>query len=144
MDLVSFTGLCSRHHVETGSGLPNPKLLTQGAKPKQPTSSTLHIVLTNTRKKLKSIWSHACCLFAGLLGSTRFTGSSQNYSTLLLEEASGLLYVGGRGALYALNTSNISTPGNLTVSVETPRATSRPRNGRRTPHITSFLPFFKR
>ncbi|XP_073345152.1 semaphorin-4G [Pagrus major] len=51
----------------------------------------------------------------GLLGSTRFTGSSQNYSTLLLEEASGLLYVGGRGALYALNTSDISTPGNLTI-----------------------------
>lgn len=61
-----------------------------------------------------------CCLSAGLLGSSRFAGSSQNYSTLLLEEASGLLYVGGRGALYALNTSNISTPGNLTVSVETP------------------------
>lgn len=68
-----------------------------------------------------------CCLSAGLLGSSRFAGSSQNYSTLLLEEASGLLYVGGRGALYALNTSNISTPGNLTVSVETPRATSSPR-----------------
>uniref|UniRef100_A0A8D0A8M5 Semaphorin 4G n=1 Tax=Sander lucioperca TaxID=283035 RepID=A0A8D0A8M5_SANLU len=38
-----------------------------------------------------------------------FTGSSQNYSTLLLEEGAGLLYVGGRGALHALNTSNIST-----------------------------------
>uniref|UniRef100_A0A673ABY1 Semaphorin 4G n=1 Tax=Sphaeramia orbicularis TaxID=375764 RepID=A0A673ABY1_9TELE len=45
-----------------------------------------------------------------LLGSTRFTGSSCNYSTLLLEEESGLLYVGGRGALYSLNISNISTP----------------------------------
>uniref|UniRef100_A0A8P4GI24 Semaphorin-4G n=1 Tax=Dicentrarchus labrax TaxID=13489 RepID=A0A8P4GI24_DICLA len=51
----------------------------------------------------------------GLLGSTRFTGSSQNYSTLLLEEEVGLLYVGGRGALYALNTSDISTLGNLTI-----------------------------
>uniref|UniRef100_A0A671YAL7 Semaphorin 4G n=1 Tax=Sparus aurata TaxID=8175 RepID=A0A671YAL7_SPAAU len=61
------------------------------------------------------IWSRVCCLSAGLLGSSRFAGSSQNYSTLLLEEASGLLYVGGRGALYALNTSNISTPGNLTI-----------------------------
>uniref|UniRef100_A0A671YAA1 Semaphorin 4G n=1 Tax=Sparus aurata TaxID=8175 RepID=A0A671YAA1_SPAAU len=77
--------------------------------------STLHIALTVTRKKLKSIWSRVCCLSAGLLGSSRFAGSSQNYSTLLLEEASGLLYVGGRGALYALNTSNISTPGNLTI-----------------------------
>ncbi|KAF7657422.1 hypothetical protein LDENG_00026770 [Lucifuga dentata] len=50
-----------------------------------------------------------------LLGSQRFTGSSHNYSTLLLEEEAGLLYVGGRGVLYALNTSNISTPGNLTI-----------------------------
>ncbi|TKS89529.1 Semaphorin-4G Precursor [Collichthys lucidus] len=48
--------------------------------------------------------------FKGLLGSNRFTGSSQNYSTLLLEEDAGLLYVGSRGALYALNTTNISTP----------------------------------
>uniref|UniRef100_A0A674N3H2 Semaphorin 4G n=1 Tax=Takifugu rubripes TaxID=31033 RepID=A0A674N3H2_TAKRU len=46
---------------------------------------------------------------AGLLGSSHFFGSSRNYSALLLEEESGLLYVGGRGALYALNTSNIST-----------------------------------
>ncbi|XP_033975583.1 semaphorin-4G [Trematomus bernacchii] len=51
----------------------------------------------------------------GLLGSARFNGSSQNYSTLLLEEETGLLYVGGRGALHALNTSNISTPSNLTI-----------------------------
>ncbi|KAM7370568.1 hypothetical protein PAMP_010100 [Pampus punctatissimus] len=51
----------------------------------------------------------------GLLGSNRFNGSSRNYSTLLLEEEAGLLYVGGRGALYALNTSNISTPANLTI-----------------------------
>lgn len=57
-----------------------------------------------------------CCSHAGLLGSARFTGSSQNYSTLLLEEEAGLLYVGGRGALYALNTSDISTPANLAVS----------------------------
>ncbi|KAK5851148.1 hypothetical protein PBY51_001964 [Eleginops maclovinus] len=51
----------------------------------------------------------------GLLGSARFTSSSQNYSTLLLEEETGLLYVGGRGALHALNTSNISSPSNLTI-----------------------------
>ncbi|KAE8283966.1 Semaphorin-4G Precursor [Larimichthys crocea] len=53
--------------------------------------------------------------FKGLLGSNRFTGSSQNYSTLLLEEDAGLLYVGSRGALYALNTTNISTPANPTI-----------------------------
>ncbi|XP_071757970.1 semaphorin-4G [Centroberyx gerrardi] len=54
----------------------------------------------------------------GLLGSERFSGSSQNYSTLLLEEEAGLLYVGGRGAVYALDTSNISTPGNLSIDWE--------------------------
>ncbi|KAM9715478.1 semaphorin-4G isoform 2-T2 [Menidia menidia] len=51
----------------------------------------------------------------GMMGTIRFRGSSQNYSTLLLEEEAGLLYVGGRGALYALNVSNISTPANLTI-----------------------------
>uniref|UniRef100_A0A3P8VS86 Semaphorin 4G n=1 Tax=Cynoglossus semilaevis TaxID=244447 RepID=A0A3P8VS86_CYNSE len=51
----------------------------------------------------------------GLLGSAHFAGSSQNYSTLLLEEEPGLLYVGGRGILYALNVSNISTPASLTT-----------------------------
>ncbi|XP_007571846.2 semaphorin-4G [Poecilia formosa] len=51
----------------------------------------------------------------GMLSSNGFTGSSQNYSTLLLEEETGRLYVGGRGALYALNTSNISTSANLTI-----------------------------
>uniref|UniRef100_A0A3Q3XQL7 Sema domain-containing protein n=1 Tax=Mola mola TaxID=94237 RepID=A0A3Q3XQL7_MOLML len=58
------------------------------------------------------LWSTNSCL----LGSARFSGSSQNYSTLLLEEEAGRLYAGGRGALYALNASNISTPANLTVS----------------------------
>ncbi|XP_056285195.1 semaphorin-4G [Pseudoliparis swirei] len=51
----------------------------------------------------------------GLLGSVSFTGSSRNYSTLLLEEESGLLYVGGRGVLHALNTTDISTTANLTI-----------------------------
>uniref|UniRef100_A0A665WD61 Sema domain-containing protein n=1 Tax=Echeneis naucrates TaxID=173247 RepID=A0A665WD61_ECHNA len=51
------------------------------------------------------------------------TGSSGNYSTLLLEEESGLLYVGGRGVVYALNTSNISTPANLKVSARSPQTT---------------------
>ncbi|XP_019720692.1 semaphorin-4G [Hippocampus comes] len=46
----------------------------------------------------------------GLLGSARFGGSARNCSTLLLEEPAGILYVGGRGALYALNASDIATP----------------------------------
>ncbi|XP_035998009.1 semaphorin-4G [Fundulus heteroclitus] len=53
--------------------------------------------------------------YKGMLGSNGFTGSSQNYSTLLLEEEAGRLYVGGRGALYALNTSNISTSADLAI-----------------------------
>ncbi|XP_033841156.1 semaphorin-4G [Periophthalmus magnuspinnatus] len=52
----------------------------------------------------------------GLLSSAKFTGSSQNYSTLLLEE--DLLFVGGRGAVYALNPSNISAPANFTIDWE--------------------------
>ncbi|CDQ69596.1 unnamed protein product [Oncorhynchus mykiss] len=54
----------------------------------------------------------------GLLGCQRFSSPSQNYSTLLLEEDNGVLYVGARGALYALDTTNISTPGNLTIDWE--------------------------
>uniref|UniRef100_A0A8C5CVW9 Semaphorin 4G n=1 Tax=Gadus morhua TaxID=8049 RepID=A0A8C5CVW9_GADMO len=48
----------------------------------------------------------------------RFTGSVQNYSTLLLDEGAGLLYVGGRGAIYALDTANISAPANATIDWE--------------------------
>ncbi|XP_029564397.1 semaphorin-4G isoform X2 [Salmo trutta] len=54
----------------------------------------------------------------GLLGCQRFSSPSQNYSTLLLEEDNGVLYVGARGALYALDSTNISTPGNLTIDWE--------------------------
>lgn len=50
-----------------------------------------------------------CHLCAGVTGSIRFSGRSRNYSTLLLEEEVGLLFVGGRGAVYALNSSNISS-----------------------------------
>ncbi|CAB1312011.1 unnamed protein product [Coregonus sp. 'balchen'] len=48
-------------------------------------------------------------------GITQPWQALQNYSTLLLEEDNGVLYVGARGALYALDTTNISTPGNLTT-----------------------------
>uniref|UniRef100_A0A4W5PVC3 Semaphorin 4G n=1 Tax=Hucho hucho TaxID=62062 RepID=A0A4W5PVC3_9TELE len=48
----------------------------------------------------------------------RFSSPTQNYSTLLLEEDNGVLYVGARGALYALDTTNISTPVNLTIDWE--------------------------
>ncbi|KAI5623331.1 semaphorin-4G, partial [Silurus asotus] len=46
--------------------------------------------------------------FNGLLGCNHFHGQTVNYSTLLLEDGSGVLYVGAREALYALDTANIS------------------------------------
>ncbi|KAJ7987527.1 hypothetical protein DPEC_G00327420 [Dallia pectoralis] len=57
-------------------------------------------------------------LYQGLLGCQRFSSRSQNYSTLLLEEDNGVLYVGARGALYALDTANISKPGKLEIDWE--------------------------
>ncbi|KAL2077955.1 hypothetical protein ACEWY4_025640 [Coilia grayii] len=47
--------------------------------------------------------------FEGLLGCNRFSGSAQNYSTLLLEEEAGVLYTGAREAIFALDTTNISS-----------------------------------
>ncbi|KAG8135697.1 hypothetical protein E2320_008705 [Naja naja] len=38
----------------------------------------------------------------------RFSSSAQNYTTLLLEEEKGILYVGARGAIFSLSSSNIS------------------------------------
>ncbi|XP_030626580.1 semaphorin-4G [Chanos chanos] len=48
-------------------------------------------------------------VFNDLSGCLRFRGSAVNYSTLLLEEGTGLLYVGARGAAYALQAANITT-----------------------------------
>ncbi|XP_068404488.1 semaphorin-4G isoform X3 [Eschrichtius robustus] len=42
-----------------------------------------------------------------LSGTQHFKGRAQNYSTLLLEEASARLLVGARGALFSLNAHNI-------------------------------------
>uniref|UniRef100_A0A8C1KU55 Uncharacterized protein n=1 Tax=Cyprinus carpio TaxID=7962 RepID=A0A8C1KU55_CYPCA len=54
----------------------------------------------------------------GLLGLRRFRGSTLNYSLLLLEEEAGLLYVGARGALYALQASDISSSSLQTIDWE--------------------------
>ncbi|KAL6475393.1 hypothetical protein MHYP_G00164330 [Metynnis hypsauchen] len=48
-------------------------------------------------------------LINGLLGCNRFQGLAVNYSSLLLEDGAGMLYVAAREALYALNSANIST-----------------------------------
>ncbi|XP_062859798.1 semaphorin-4G [Trichomycterus rosablanca] len=47
-------------------------------------------------------------LFNGLWESNHFSGSTVNYSTLLLEDGTATLYVGAREALYALDAANIS------------------------------------
>lgn len=61
-------------------------------------------------------WSVLCV--SGLLGLRRFRGSTLNYSLLLLEEEAGLLYVGARGALYALQASDISSSSPQTVCTD--------------------------
>ncbi|KAL6487333.1 hypothetical protein MHYP_G00039590 [Metynnis hypsauchen] len=55
----------------------------------------------------------------GLWGCRRFSGTALNYSTLLLEEEAGVLYVGARGALYALQADNISNS-SRTIDWEAP------------------------
>ncbi|XP_026115877.1 semaphorin-4G-like [Carassius auratus] len=53
----------------------------------------------------------------GLLGCNHFRGAAVNYSSLLLEDGPGLLYVGAREAIYKLDTSNISDT-SISVSLE--------------------------
>ncbi|KAG7492581.1 hypothetical protein MATL_G00015820 [Megalops atlanticus] len=55
----------------------------------------------------------------GLLGCRRFSGAALNYSSLLLEDEAGVLYIGARGAVFALDTGDISAPGNnMTIEWE--------------------------
>ncbi|XP_036980245.1 semaphorin-4G-like [Acanthopagrus latus] len=57
-------------------------------------------------------------LSSGLQGCRRFQSSAVNYSTMLLEADSERLYVGARGAVFALNASNISASSALTIEWE--------------------------
>lgn len=57
-------------------------------------------------------------LRSGLQGCRRFQSSAVNYSTMLLEAESGRLYVGARGAAFALNASNVSASTGLTIEWE--------------------------
>ncbi|KAJ8418096.1 hypothetical protein AAFF_G00138050 [Aldrovandia affinis] len=59
-------------------------------------------------------------LSSGLLGCRRFSGTAVSYSTLLLEEKVGMLYVGARGALYALDASDIAAGNTLSIDWEAP------------------------
>lgn len=55
--------------------------------------------------------------FAELLGVRRFRARTLNYSTLLLEDDHGILYVGARGAIFALNSSDVADGSHRTVSL---------------------------
>ncbi|XP_045926513.1 semaphorin-4G-like isoform X1 [Micropterus dolomieu] len=57
-------------------------------------------------------------LRSGLQGCRRFQSSAVNYSTMLLEADSQRLYVGARGAVFALNASDISASPALTIEWE--------------------------
>ncbi|TMS04236.1 Semaphorin-4G [Larimichthys crocea] len=54
----------------------------------------------------------------GLQGCRRFQSSAVNYSTMLLEADSERLYVGARGAVFALNASDISASSAPTIEWE--------------------------
>ncbi|TNN51549.1 Semaphorin-4G [Liparis tanakae] len=56
-------------------------------------------------------------LNSGLQGCRRFQSSAVSSSTMLLEADSERLLVGARGAVFALNASDISASSALTVSV---------------------------
>uniref|UniRef100_A0A8C5HW37 Semaphorin-4G-like n=1 Tax=Gouania willdenowi TaxID=441366 RepID=A0A8C5HW37_GOUWI len=57
-------------------------------------------------------------LLSGLQGCRRFYSSAVNYSSLFLEADGERLYVGARGAVFALNASDISASVAPTVSTE--------------------------
>ncbi|XP_069000742.1 semaphorin-4G [Embiotoca jacksoni] len=57
-------------------------------------------------------------LSSGLQGCRRFQSSAVSYSTMLLEADSERLYVGARGAAFALNASDISASSALTIEWE--------------------------
>ncbi|XP_072851731.2 semaphorin-4G isoform X1 [Pogona vitticeps] len=53
-----------------------------------------------------------------LISARRFNSHAQNYTTLLLEDEKGILYVGARGAIFSLNSSNIADSSHRTVEWE--------------------------
>ncbi|NXR61431.1 SEM4G protein, partial [Rhadina sibilatrix] len=53
--------------------------------------------------------------FDELSGVRRFKAHTLNYSTLLLEDDRGILYVGARGAIFALNSSDVADGSHHTI-----------------------------
>ncbi|RMC11448.1 hypothetical protein DUI87_11567 [Hirundo rustica rustica] len=56
--------------------------------------------------------------FDELSGVRRFNAHTLNYSTLLLEDERGILYVGARGAIFALNSSDVADGSHHTIHWE--------------------------
>ncbi|XP_042645038.1 semaphorin-4G isoform X2 [Tyto alba] len=56
--------------------------------------------------------------FDELSGVRRFGARTLNYSTLLLEDDRGILYVGARGAIFALNSSDVTDGSHRTIHWE--------------------------
>ncbi|NXS55377.1 SEM4G protein, partial [Brachypteracias leptosomus] len=56
--------------------------------------------------------------FDELSGIRRFSTRTLNYSTLLLEDDQGILYVGARGAIFALNSSDVADGSHRTIHWE--------------------------
>ncbi|XP_061857522.1 semaphorin-4G [Colius striatus] len=56
--------------------------------------------------------------FDELSGTRRFSTHTLNYSTLLLEDDRGILYVGARGAIFALNSSDVADGSHRTIHWE--------------------------
>ncbi|XP_008104754.1 semaphorin-4G isoform X2 [Anolis carolinensis] len=47
-------------------------------------------------------------VYNDLTSARHFSSNAQNYTTLLLEDEKGILYVGARGAIFSLNSTNIA------------------------------------
>ncbi|XP_053165989.1 semaphorin-4G [Hemicordylus capensis] len=57
-------------------------------------------------------------VYNDLTAARRFISHAQNYTTLLLEDEKGILYVGARGAIFSLNSSNIADGSHRTMDWE--------------------------
>ncbi|KAL2302863.1 hypothetical protein Nmel_010316 [Mimus melanotis] len=89
--------------------------------------ATPRMTVTFDGKGVRVLWL-ALCLprgppqppvpFAELSGVRRFNAHTLNYSTLLLEDDRGILYVGARGAIFALNSSDVADGSHHTIHWE--------------------------
>ncbi|KAF7254684.1 Semaphorin-4G [Varanus komodoensis] len=65
-----------------------------------------------------STFKESAFFSSDLTAARHFSSRVQNYTTLLLEDEKGILYVGARGAIFSLNSSNIADGSHQTISWE--------------------------